>query len=106
MSTNLKFRGSTLKVIADDEKKAKEYLQKFEKRAEKFAAGHNNVTDLKLALISAIVLEEEFESVTNEVEELRRQSVNENKQNDVHLIETLNYVSSCLENIANKFQKV
>lgn len=112
MRTNLKFRGSTLNVIADDQEKAKNLLQRFEKRAEKFATNNGNITDFKLALISAIMLEEEFDSALKEVECLKKkllETQKEKKHNHQHdeenLLEIMNFTSSYLEDIANKFQK-
>lgn len=102
---DLKFRNTTFSVNASNVERVKKLAERFNKRIDKIVDNSNNVSESKLAFITALMVEDELDTLK---EEFEKKEKNQNSQQDVTaqlLGETLNQVAAYLENLAQAIEK-
>jgi cell division protein ZapA (FtsZ GTPase activity inhibitor) len=100
---NLKFRSTNLAITADDADKVLGLAERFNTRMDGIATNtNNNATDQKLALMAALILEDELDQVKAE---LAKKGTNPPEENLDMITQTLDQVSEYVEQLAQKLER-
>ena len=100
---NVKFRNTTFALTADDKDKVLNLANQFNQRMDQLAANTNyNATDQKLALMAALIVEDELAQLKLE---LANQHTTSPKENLDMVVQTLDQVSNYIEQLAEKLER-
>ena len=100
---NVKFRNTTLALTADDADKVLGLATQFNQRIDQLAVNtNNNATDQKLALMAALILEDELAQLKLE---LAKKGADSPEDNLNMVAQTLDQVSEYVEQLAEKLER-
>lgn len=99
---DVKFRNITLALTTDDPAKVLNLATQFNQRMEQLAANTNNATDQKLALMAALILEDELAQLKLEFAKKGAGS----PEDDLNMVaQTLDEISVYVEQLAEKLEQ-
>ncbi|AIF80890.1 hypothetical protein I862_01635 [endosymbiont of Acanthamoeba sp. UWC8] len=98
---NLKFRNHNIQFECDNEERVITLSERLKKKIENFS-NIKGATDTKLMFLVALMLEDEVDNLSKELEQTKVQLDEESESNNDVLCDTLNYVAEYLENIAER----
>jgi cell division protein ZapA (FtsZ GTPase activity inhibitor) len=101
---NLKFRSHNVQLECDNEERAVELSKKLNERIERFS-GSKNANDTKLVYLTALLLQDEMETIAQELNSAEAKLEHEFESNNNILSDTLNYIAEYLENLAERLKK-
>ena len=102
---DIKFKNTSISLESDDSQRLKDVSEKLNKRAESLSRSSPNATDAKIAILSALMLEDQVEGLLKKIESDEHAKSNEvNKTKDSY-IDTINHVANYLENLADRIEK-
>ncbi len=100
---NLKFRSTNLVLTADDADKVLGLATQFNQRMDQLAANtNNNATDQKLALMAALIVEDELAQLKLE---LAKNGTTSWEDNTDMVAQTIDQVSEYIEQLAQKLER-
>lgn len=102
---DIKFRNTTISLESDDHTRLKEVAEKLNKRAESVAKFSSNATDIKVAIITALTLEDQVDGLVKKIETEENSKTNEVAKTKGSFIDTINHVAEYLENLADRIEK-
>ena len=98
---NLKFRNHNIQFECDNEERVTTLSERLKEKIESFS-NIKGATDTKLMFLVALMLEDEVDNLSKELEQTKVQLDEESESNNDVLCDTLNYVAEYLENIAER----
>lgn len=102
---DVKFRNTIISLESDDESRLRDIAEKLNKRAESVAKFSANATDIKVAIISALMLEDQVDSLLKKIENEESSKSSEVAKTKGSFIDTINHVAVYLENLADRIEK-
>jgi len=100
---NLKFRSTNLALTADDADKVLGLATQFNQRMDQLAANtNNNATDQKLALMAALIVEDELAQLKLE---LAKNGTTSPQENLDMVAQTIDQVAEYVEQLAQKLER-
>lgn len=102
----LKFRNTNLALTTDDEARVTGLADRFNQRMDSLATtANNNATDQKIALMAALILEDELDQLKSELAKQNESNQPSQKDDPAILCDTLNHISTYLELLAQKIER-
>lgn len=101
---NLKFLNQSITLNCDDPEKVTNLSDKLNKKIEEFNTA-KHINDTKLIYIAALSIQNSLDETNHKLESLQEQFSTELLDGNKVLIDTLNYVSEYIENLAEKLEK-
>jgi cell division protein ZapA (FtsZ GTPase activity inhibitor) len=102
---NIKYRENVYTLASDNPDKLQNLANKFNKRVEEIAANSNNATDIKLAVTTALILEDEIESLKAELTEAKNKDQEVDDIIEETLADTVDQLANYIEKLAHKLEK-
>ena len=100
---NLKFRSTNLALTADDTDKVLGLAERFNTRMDGIATNtNNNATDQKLALMAALILDDELAQLKLE---LAKKGTTPPQDNSDMVAQTIDQISEYVEQLAQKLER-
>jgi cell division protein ZapA (FtsZ GTPase activity inhibitor) len=102
---NIKFRNTNLSLNSDDEDRLRKLVTSLNKRADETANNFPNISDTKLAIISAIMLEDRLDTLNEKFNKQYDSQEEEGKQAGHEFIDTVSYLADYIEHLADQIEK-
>ncbi|MCE2991931.1 MAG: cell division protein ZapA [Candidatus Jidaibacter sp.] len=102
---NLKLRNTNLSLDCDDKDRIDSLAAKYNHRLEELAAKFPGASDLKLALIAGLMVEDQVEALIRKIEsdvESQKGEVGAAKKN---LTDTISQIADYIEHLASRVEK-
>lgn len=99
---DLKFRNSALQFVSDDEDRLKSLAEIINSKAGKISGAGGNVSDLKLCYTLCLKLEDELETLSAQLDEIKTNG--DKEAIDAALGSSINQVADYIEGLANRFE--
>lgn len=102
---DIKFRNTQMSLESNNVERLAMLVEKLNKRAEVIAEGPGNFTDTKLAIISALMLEDQVDTLTNKLSSDTSNSNDQVEQTKTAFTDTVNYLADYIEDLADRIEK-
>jgi cell division protein ZapA (FtsZ GTPase activity inhibitor) len=101
--SSFKFRNTYINLDVDNAERVGKLSEKFNQRVEAIAV-NNSATDLKLAYVAALMIEDELDKLQGEF--VKKQNTKSSNEAAVGIIsDTLNQVAQYIEQLAERIEK-
>lgn len=104
-TVNLKFRNTDLVLDCDNMERIETLSMRYNNRLSGLAAKFHNASDLKLALIAGLMIEDQLDSLLKKVESEADSKKDENIEIKKTFNETISQIADYVDHLASRVEK-